>query len=216
MIEAHVTNTFLAPTLRDGAWFGWVNYVNGLVAPAFLFIAGYAQGLGAGRGPRPWADVRRRLRRLTGIAAIGFALHLPWAQLAARQWADALRIGTAVDILPCLAVAIGVLVIVERLAGRWANAIVAVMTAAVLIVAPALADWTGAPVPVRRVGESHDWLAVSAAAVGGVCVGRVSGERATAGSLGAGHCRRGFGGGGRSAGSPWSFRPRARRFSFSG
>src|SRR4051794_4836608 len=46
MIETHVLNTFLLAGSRASAWFEWLNYFNGLVAPSFLFIAGYLQGLG--------------------------------------------------------------------------------------------------------------------------------------------------------------------------
>lgn len=148
MIETHVVNTFLAPALRETAWFARLNYANGLVAPAFLFIAGYAHGLGLRRAQTRRGGVWRRLRRLAGIAAIGFALHLPWRELGAGEWADALRIGTRVNILPCLAAAIGALVIVERLAGRWTKIAVGVLTAAVLVLAPRLAEWTGAPAPL--------------------------------------------------------------------
>src|SRR6185436_1734934 len=45
MIETHVVNTFLAAALRENGWFALLNYVNGLVAPSFLFIAGFVQGL---------------------------------------------------------------------------------------------------------------------------------------------------------------------------
>jgi len=148
MIETHVANTFFAPELRASAWFAWLNYVNGLVAPAFLFIAGYAHGLGLRRAQTRRAGVWRRLRRLVGIAAIGFALHIPWRELAAGQWTDALHAGTVVDILPCLAAAIGALVIAERLAGRWTKIAVAVLTAAALILSPRIAAWTGAPLPI--------------------------------------------------------------------
>jgi hypothetical protein len=40
MIETHVVNTFLSTALRAANWFPILNYLNGLVAPAFLFIAG--------------------------------------------------------------------------------------------------------------------------------------------------------------------------------
>lgn len=143
MIETHVFNTFLDPALRGSAWFGWMNYVNGLVAPAFLFIAGYAQGLSSGRG-----SIARRLGRLAGIAAIGFALHFPWAELAARDWPAALRVGTQVDILPCLAVAVGMLVLAARLPGFWGNAVIGGLAGSAIAIAPMLVTWTGGPVPL--------------------------------------------------------------------
>jgi uncharacterized membrane protein len=148
MIETHVSNTFLAAVIRESAGFARWNYVNGLVAPAFLFIAGYAHGLGMRRAQTRRGGAGRRLRRLAGIALAGFALHVPWKEIAAGRWDDALRLGTAVNILPCLAAAIGVLVIVERFAGSWTKAVVALLTAAVLILAEPVGSWTGAPVPL--------------------------------------------------------------------
>ena len=110
MIETHVVNTFLAPGLREAVWFGWLNWCNGLVAPAFLFIAGYAQGMNWQANPAKPGAFGRKAKRLLGIAALGYALHFPFNELAQRRWADALRTGTQVDVLQCLAVAlIGVL-----------------------------------------------------------------------------------------------------------
>jgi fucose 4-O-acetylase-like acetyltransferase len=143
MIETHVVNTFLAAELRAGGWFWWLNYVNGLVAPAFLFIAGFAQGLGS-RRPGVWP----RLSRLAGVAAIGFALHFPWGELAAGDWSAALRVGTQVDILPCLAAAIAVLVLAQRLPAMWGSALVGLLAVIAIMLAGAAANWTGAPVPL--------------------------------------------------------------------
>ena len=112
MIETHVVNTFLAPGLREAAWFGWLNWFNGLIAPAFLFIAGYAQGMGWRAQPVKRGAFGRKAKRLLGIAALGYALHFPWGEIAQRRWAEALRVGTQVDVLQCLAVALlGVLVV---------------------------------------------------------------------------------------------------------
>jgi len=121
MIETHVVNTFLARNLRDPAWFGWLNYMNGIVAPSFLFIAGFAVGLAMrGGSGRPVAFGRRAIR-LSGILALGYALHFPLIELSRGQWEKAWIAGTQVDVLPCIAVALAVLTgaqwITRRLSG---------------------------------------------------------------------------------------------------
>jgi predicted small integral membrane protein len=148
MIETHVANTFLTAELKATEWFTTLTYFNGLVAPAFLFIAGYAQGLGLRKAQARKAGVRRRLRRLAEIAALGYLLHLPIAQASAGDWAEMWRVGSGVDILTCLAVSIGLLVMAERLAGKWTPAVVGALTALVILAAPQFAEWTGAPAVV--------------------------------------------------------------------
>ena len=41
MIETHVFNAFLAAQFRDSQWFRNLNFLNGLVAPSFLFVSGF-------------------------------------------------------------------------------------------------------------------------------------------------------------------------------
>ncbi|MEA3213620.1 MAG: hypothetical protein QOE70_6677 [Chthoniobacter sp.] len=151
MIETHVCNTFLAPAERASGWFASLNYMNGWVAPAFLFIAGLAHGLGIRRRQARSAGLRRHLGRLAGVAALGYALHFPWAEIAAGRWSDALLAGTRMDILPCLAVAIAVLLVCEHLTQRWSTALVAGLMMAVVFLAPRVAHWTGAPGPLLAV-----------------------------------------------------------------
>lgn len=40
MIEVHVFNTLLSPNIKDQVWFPLLNFINGLVAPAFTFASG--------------------------------------------------------------------------------------------------------------------------------------------------------------------------------
>ncbi|MDH7604770.1 MAG: heparan-alpha-glucosaminide N-acetyltransferase domain-containing protein [Melioribacter sp.] len=40
MIEVHVVNAFLLPEIKSQSWFEILNYINGLVAPAFTFTSG--------------------------------------------------------------------------------------------------------------------------------------------------------------------------------
>lgn len=149
MIETHVTNTFLVPGLRATAWFGWLNWCNGLVAPAFLFIAGYALGMGWRAGAGQSAALARKARRLAGVAALGYALQFPFAELGRQRWAEALRTGTQVNVLPCLAVALlgalGVQWLVGRLGKKWRRgaglAAVFGLGSAVVWLAPQSAGW---------------------------------------------------------------------------
>lgn len=83
MIEVHVFNAFLRPDLRDTDWFRALNFVNGLVAPSFLFVSGFVF-LVASR--RRLSDLRsfgpalaRQLKRVAQIWVIGYLLHLPAA-----------------------------------------------------------------------------------------------------------------------------------------
>ncbi len=37
MIEVHIINSFLHESIKSEAWFEILNYMNGLIAPAFTF-----------------------------------------------------------------------------------------------------------------------------------------------------------------------------------
>ena len=156
MIETHVVNTFLAPGLREAAWFGWLNWGNGLVAPAFLFIAGYALGMGWRVNAMKPVALARKTKRLLGVAALGYALHFPFTELGQHRWAGALRTGTQVDVLPCLAVTLLGVLGVQGLAGmlteKWRRgaglAALFGLGSAVVWLAPASAAWSVGAVPL--------------------------------------------------------------------
>lgn len=112
MIETHVVNTFLASAMRVESWFTVLNYVNGLVAPSFLFIAGFVQGMERASNPGKAINYGRRGRRLLGLLLLGYALHFPWTELAQHRWDDAVRVGTQVDVLQCIAAALGLVLLV--------------------------------------------------------------------------------------------------------
>ena len=48
MIEVHVFNAFLLPELRQTSWFSVLNFINGLVAPSFLFVSVFAFQVSSG------------------------------------------------------------------------------------------------------------------------------------------------------------------------
>lgn len=148
MIETHVLNTFLVGASRDTAWFGWLTYFDGIIAPAFLFIAGYVQGLGMRSGAAQPRAFGRRLRRLAEIWLLGYALHFPAPQLLAGQWTEAWRLGTHVDVLQCLAVSLALLLAIECWARRSVDTIVTVL---ILIT-------VGATEIVADLAFQPDWL----------------------------------------------------------
>ena len=118
MIETHVVNTFLATAVRAESWFAVLNYFNGLVAPSFLFIAGFVQGMSWSVAPGKPVAFARRARHLLGIGAIGYALHFPWTEIGQHRWEAAWRIGSQVDVLQCIAASLGLLLIVTWLAQK--------------------------------------------------------------------------------------------------
>ena len=184
MIETHAANTFLAPGLRTAAWFGWLNWFNGLIAPAFLFIAGYALGMG---WPGKRGAFGRKAKRLLAIAAVGYALHFPWGEIAHQRWAEALRVGTQVDVLQCLAVALlGVLAVAWIFAesGRRAAglAVLAGLALATVLLAPFSASWSGGPVPLAafvngRTGSLFPLFPWAAFVFCGALAGALEGQR---------------------------------------
>ncbi len=121
MLETHAVNAFLSPDFAGGSAFGWLRFFNGLIAPAFLWIAGYAHGLGMwkrlAKDP-PVPASARTWRRLAVVLAIGYFLHAPWT-LTEAAW----REFWAVDVLQCLAAALMALLLMEKLGRRvltWA------------------------------------------------------------------------------------------------
>lgn len=110
MIETHVFNTFLAPVLRETVWFRTLTFINGLVAPSFLFVSGFVFMLGSRReaeefrtfGPAFWKQVRR----IGLIWGTGYVLHLPFHSLKkmlTETTPEAWLKFYQVDILQCIA-----------------------------------------------------------------------------------------------------------------
>lgn len=50
MIEVHVVNVFLSPSIKAQSWFEILTFINGLVAPAFTFTSGMVFVLSFQRG----------------------------------------------------------------------------------------------------------------------------------------------------------------------
>jgi uncharacterized membrane protein len=124
MIEVHVVNAFLVDAAREAWWFPALNYVNGLVAPAFLFAAGFAFALTSDRAERSGADDRRQrmlknLRRIGLVLVSGYLLHFPgygWSKFANMSDAAWLRLLQA-DILQTIAIGLLLLLMAREFLG---------------------------------------------------------------------------------------------------
>ncbi len=115
MIEVHMVNAWLLAGLRPG----WLNYLNGLVAPSFTLAAGFSLVLSTFRTDgtlRPfWPDTARRLGF---ILLCAYALHAPG--LTAADWtvlntAQKARELFKIDVLQCIVYSLLILHALARL-----------------------------------------------------------------------------------------------------
>jgi len=110
MIEVHVFNSFLDPAIREQNWFHILNFINGLVAPSFLFVSGFAFYISVhdkSAELRKFGDFFfRRIKRIIQILIIGYVLHIPFyslhdfiSQINYEGWVKL----SNVDVLQCIA-----------------------------------------------------------------------------------------------------------------
>jgi uncharacterized membrane protein len=122
MIEVHVFNAFLMPELKQAGWFNILTFINGLVAPAFLFVSGFAFQVSSGSK----LDVMRKLKfpfwkklwRIFSIILIGYALHLPYYSLSKilnKATPSQLQDFFVVDVLQCIGAGLLVLFVIRLL-----------------------------------------------------------------------------------------------------
>ena len=122
MIEVHLFNAFLLPELKRAGWFDVLTFINGLVAPAFLFVSGFAFQVSSGSN---LDDMRRlkfpfwkKLGRYFSIILIGYALHLPYYSLSKvlnKSTLEQLQSFFAVDVLQCIGVGLLILFAIRLL-----------------------------------------------------------------------------------------------------
>ena len=132
MVETHAMVLLREELLATPAA-GVLDYVNGLVAPSFIFAAGFSLALvqvraaasAGGRGPR----VRRTLRRIAEVLAVGTLVNWVWFPIAVEPvWL--LR----VDILQCIGITLLLaLPLFVALAGRPRTLAAASLLAAVVL-----------------------------------------------------------------------------------
>jgi len=111
MIEVHVVNVFLSSELRSAWWFTYLNFINGLVAPAFTFSSGMVFVLSLQKG---LDELRKfgmkfwnKLGRLLLVFLAGYSIHMSFLSLrkiSNPHYPHMLQEFLKVDILQCIAV----------------------------------------------------------------------------------------------------------------
>ncbi len=85
MIEGHVVNGLLRPELKETTLFEIIHFLNGTVAPAFLFMAGFTFAVASQRKWQEFLQLQksfyRQIGRLLFILVLGYSLHLPYFSL---------------------------------------------------------------------------------------------------------------------------------------
>ena len=113
MIEVHTFNEWLRPDIKATGLWTAITFINGLVAPTFVMLAGFSLGLAA---VRKWDDYTRfglplwkRVRHLLLILFVGYLLHLPAPSYRFwKYWPVAEKIEEfwAVDVLQLIVVSL--------------------------------------------------------------------------------------------------------------
>ncbi len=145
MIEVHIFNVMLMPTLKETSWFTVLNFINGLVAPSFLFISGFAFAIST----RGKSDELRKLNysfwkkigRISLIILAGYALHLPILSLRRLMHfysRDVIISFFNVDILQCIGIGLLLLVLLRLIikSEKFYNAILIVLTFLIAVFSP--------------------------------------------------------------------------------
>lgn len=145
MIEVHVFNAFLMGEIRQQGWFQILNFINGLVAPSFLFVSGFAFFISVTDKVdelRKFGNVFfKRIKRISGIIIIGYAIHLPFYSLSDfihqidyNSWASF----TKVDILQCIAAGLFLLLFLRIIIknNRLFIVVISILTVITILVSP--------------------------------------------------------------------------------
>jgi len=148
MIETHVVNATLQTALHEETVYHWLRFINGLVAPSFVFASGMAFAITLRRKLPDYLAMKqplfKQLTRLLMVLAIGYILHIPKFSLSHLLYVageEAWRLFFQVDVLQCIAVTVlgmQVLIFLSRSERRFA---VTVVVIAPLIVAVTPLVW---------------------------------------------------------------------------
>jgi len=154
MIPTHVFNCFTRDDLRPGSAYVFSQFIGGMAAPLFLFLAGITSAFQMDaqdrKQPSPWRRVRAALQRAGYILALAFAFRLSnWIfSLPSARWTDVLR----VDILNCMGFSMIVLSVVAAVSTRQRVKLCVLLGLVIAAVSPLVSgiDWSQAPGVVRH------------------------------------------------------------------
>jgi uncharacterized membrane protein len=111
MIEVHVFNVLMQPVLKTTPWFKVLNFVNGLVAPSFLFLSGFAFAISTKGKTNELRKFNyafwKKLGRISLIILAGYSLHLPILSLRRLMHfysRETIISFYNVDVLQCIAI----------------------------------------------------------------------------------------------------------------
>lgn len=144
MIEVHVFNSMLLSEIRGAEWFSIVNFINGLVAPSFIFVSGFAFSFSS---PEKVQELKRfrtlfwkQLSRLLLIILAGYSLRVPFslAETLAKSRVNELSPFLIVDVLQCIGTGLLFLMFWRMLIknDKILAGVLGGLTALVLIVSP--------------------------------------------------------------------------------
>ncbi len=171
MIETHVFNATLTSANTESGFFTVLTFINGLVAPSFLFASGLAYAVTTRRKMQDYlrfgTPLFRQLGRLLLILLIGYTLHIPrfsWAHCRYIAGDHAWELFFQADVLHCIAVSLlllQVLLLVLRSEIRLYRAVVG-LTLAIVFATPLMwdVDFRGIlPLPIAAyMNGLHDSL----------------------------------------------------------
>ena len=149
MIEVHAVNAFLLPEIRSAGWFPILNFVNGLVAPSFLFVAGLVFIVVSERKLEEFRTYGglfwKQSGRILMIWGVGYFLHLPFfsfsrtlKETTPETWLKFFQ----ADVLHCIAAGL-LLLFAARIVVRRNEVLGRLLwfwTAVIVVIAPFLWD----------------------------------------------------------------------------
>ena len=150
MIEAHIVNGLLRPDLKETTVFEIIHFVNGTVAPAFLFMSGFTFAFASQRKWQEYLLLRRgffrQIGRLLFILLLAYVLHLPYFSLKKTlQEATPQDIASffQVDILHTIAVSLLLLLLILLIVRRelWLRYSVIILATVLVFSTPVVWDY---------------------------------------------------------------------------
>lgn len=150
MIETHISNVFLLSSIKSSSWFSILNFINGLVAPGFLFISGFVFFLTTEKKLNEILKFQKyfwkKIGRIILIFLVGISLHLPYLsirRLLNEKNQYVLNEFFSVDILHCIAIGLILLLLLRIIIKKRNifNISLIIISLVILITSPIL--WNG-------------------------------------------------------------------------